>query len=177
MVNIWFEPHSTTTDNEAGLASGWNDIDLSDLGREQVFQPVERSRERGIEAIFSSDLQRAVKSAVPTADELDIPIYIDRRLRECNYGDLTQASKQDVDSQKVQRISETFPNGESYEDCMERMKLFLDWLKANFDGKTVMIVGHRATQYGLEHHIHGKSIEECVTEPWTYKPGWLYELQ
>ena len=58
---------------------------------------------------------------------------------------------------------------------MDRMKDFLDWLKDNFDEKTVMVIGHRATQYGLEHHIKGKDIETCVTEPWSWQPGWTYK--
>ncbi len=177
MITIWFEAHATTTDNEAHLASGWNDVDLSELGREQALQPVERSKKRNIQVIFCSDLQRAVKTAVPTAEVLRIPIYADNRLRECNYGDYTQKPKEKMDSQKINRITDPFPNGESYEDCMKRMKDFLDYLKQNFDGKTVMIVGHRATQYGLEHWIKGKTIEQCLTEPWTYQPGWEYELK
>ena len=176
MIKIWFEPHATTTDNEAHLASGWNDIDLSELGVEQTFQPIERSKERGIEVIFTSDLQRAVKTGVPTANEMRIPLYVDQRLRECNYGDLTQKPKGEIDAMKPDVVSTPFPGGESYEDCMKRMGDFLEYLKQNFDGKTVMIIGHRATQYGLEHHILGKSILQCVTDPWAYQPGFEYTL-
>jgi broad specificity phosphatase PhoE len=177
MITIWFEPHSTTTDNEANLASGWNDIDLSKMGVEQTLQPVERSRERGIEIIFVSDLQRAIKTGAPTAKELRVPMYVDERLRECDYGDLTQAPKTEVEAQKVERISDPFPNGESYEQVAARMKSFIDYLKENFDGKTVMIVGHRGTHYGLDHWILQKPLEECVAEKFVYQPGWKYELK
>jgi len=176
MITIWFESHATTTDNEAKLASGWNDVDLSELGKGQTMQPIERSQHRNIQVIFTSDLQRAVKTGVPTANKMGIPIYIDNRLRECNYGDFSQSPKKQVDEQKAQRISVPFPNGESYEDCMKRMGDFLQYLRKNFEGKTVMIIGHRATQYGLEHHILGKTLQQCVTEPWTYQPGWKYEV-
>ena len=67
MITIIFEPHSTTTDNEAKLSSGWNDVELSELGVRQCVELLERSRDRGLDAIFTSDLQRAYKSAVPTA--------------------------------------------------------------------------------------------------------------
>ncbi len=175
-IKIWFEPHSTTTDNEAHLASGWNDVDLSELGIKQCIELLERSLSRELDAIFTSDLQRAVKSAVPTADELHIPIYVDRRLRECDYGDLTQKPKAEVDAEKPKRISTPFPNGESYQQTAKRMKEFLDYLEANFDGKTVMVIGHRATQHGLEHWINGKSLLQCVTEQWSWQPGWEYTL-
>src|SRR5260221_14249228 len=118
-VEIIFEPHSTTTDNEADLASGWNDVDLSNLGVKQCFELVERNRDRNLDAIFCSDLQRAVKSAVPSSNELHIPIYTDSRLRECNYGDLTKHQKDEVNDQKKDHIDTPFPNGESYQQCMD----------------------------------------------------------
>jgi len=176
MIKIIFEAHSTTTDNEAHLSSGWNDIDLSSLGVRQCEELKERSLNRKLDVIFTSDLQRAVKSAVPTANELHIPIYVDWRLRECDYGSLTQAPKAEVEAQKKDRINEPFPDGESYQQCMDRMKEFLDWLKANFDGKTVMIIGHRATHYGLEHFIKGVPLDKVVGEQFVWQPGWEYEL-
>jgi len=83
----------------------------------------------------------------------------------------------EVSEQKIQRIKEPFPNGESYEQVADRMKSFLDWLRKNFEGKTVLIIGHRATHYGLDHWIAGKPLKECVTEEFTWQPGWKYELK
>lgn len=176
MVTIIFEAHSTTIDNEAHRASGWVDVDLSELGRKQCIELKDRYKDAQIDAIFTSDLQRAVKSGVPLATELKIGLYPDERLRECNYGELDGGDKSVVDEQKKDRINKPFPSGESYEGCMKRMGGFLDYLRANFDGKTVMVIGHRATQYGLEHHINGKDILTCVTEPWAWQPGWTYQL-
>ncbi len=177
MIKIWFEPHSITTDNEADLASGWNDVDLSEEGRKRLHdQWPPRYQERKVDIIFSSDLQRAYKCGALVSNQCRIPMYVDARLRECDYGDLTQAPKSEVDSQKAERISQPFPGGESYQQCADRIKDFLDWLKTNFDGKTVVIIGHRATQYGLEHHLKSKDLKTCVTEPWAYQPGWQYEL-
>jgi len=177
MIKIIFEAHSTTLDNEAKLSSGWNDVDLSELGMRQSQELKDRYESIDIDVIFSSDLQRAVKTAVPLAADKHIPIYPDVRLRECNYGDLTQAPKHEVDTQKADRIDQPFPGGESYQQCADRIKDFLEWLKASFDGKTVVIIGHRATQYGLEHHLKGKDLKTCVTEPWAYQQGWEYELK
>lgn len=178
MIKIWFEPHSITTDNEEGLASGWNDVDLSEEGVRRLHEQwPPRYKERNIDVIFASDMQRSYKCGALISAQNRIPMYVDQRLRECDYGDFTQKSKDEVNGQKDKRIDTPFPNGESYEDCIKRMKDFLAWLKHNFDGATVMIVGHRATQYGLEYWINGKDIKSCVTEPWSYQPGWEYELK
>lgn len=175
MVNIIFEAHGTTFDNEAHKSSGHFDVELSPLGVQQSKEMGERYEGQNFDAIFCSDLQRAYKSAeIGFGDKY--PIIKDSRLRECDYGVLTQHDSEEVEAQKIKRISEPFPNGESYEECIKRMKEFLDELKQNYDNKKVMIIGHRATQYGLEHWINGKPLEELVSTKFTWQPGWTYEL-
>jgi broad specificity phosphatase PhoE len=44
MIIIIFEAHATTLDNEAGLASGHNDVALSELGVKQAKEHGERMR-------------------------------------------------------------------------------------------------------------------------------------
>lgn len=57
------------------------------------------------------------------------------------------------------------------------MKSFLKDLLKNYDGKRVMIIGHRATQYGLEHCIEGVPLEKAISTPWRWQPGWIYKLE
>lgn len=177
MVKIYFEPHSTTTDNEANIASGWKDVALSELGLKQSKELGERSRERNLEAVFCSDLIRAVKSAEIAFADTSIPIVSDVRLRECNYGDFDGGPKSVVDNQKVERIKIPFPNGESYEQTTVRVADFLSDLKKDYDGKTVMIIGHRATQYGLENIINKMPLDVIIPAPWKWQPGWVYILE
>ena len=176
MIKIIFEAHSTTTDNEARLASGHNDIELSELGLHQSKQLGERYTGEKIDAIFCSDMQRAYKTA-EIAFGTTIPIIKDARLRECDYGDLTQSPKDLVDAEKPNRIITPFPNGESYEQTCARVRDFLEDLQQGYDGKTIMIIGHRATQYGLENGINRIPIKETVTARWSWQPGWIYMLE
>ena len=175
MIAIIFEAHGTTFDNEAHLASGHNDVALSPLGEQQSREMGERYKYDHFDAIFCSDLQRAYKSAeIGFGDKWSI--IKDKRLRECDYGDLTQHPSEEVDKEKLQRISIPFPNGESYEQTTSRIKSFLDDLKKNYDGKKVMIIGHRATQFGLENIINGVSLEHLITTKFKWQPGWEYEI-
>lgn len=176
MVTIIFEAHSTTYDNEAHLSSGWNDVDLSELGLKQSKELGERYKDEKFGAIYCSDLLRSYKTAEIAFGNRGFEIIRDGRLRECNYGDLTQHASHEVDEQKIKRIHEPFPNGESYEQTTKRMKEFLDDLLENYDERTVMIIGHRATQYGLENIILGKTLEEIISTPWKWQPGWKYLL-
>lgn len=176
MIKIIFESHATTFDNEAKKASGWYDVGLSELGVKQAQELAERCSSRNLDAIFCSDTQRAVRTAMPTANKLHVPVYVDWRLRECNYGTFEHHPSEEVEKEKVKRVNTPFPDGESYQDCMNRMKDFLDWLKTDFEGQTVMIIGHRATHWGLDHFIKNLPIEDCVTQKLIWQPGWEYEL-
>ena len=62
-VQLLFETHATTLDNEAGLASGHFDVDLSATGEEQARRLGERRRDDQLAAVFSSDLRRAFRTA------------------------------------------------------------------------------------------------------------------
>ena len=177
MITIWFEAHATSLDNEANIASGWNDVDLSERGKREALELSMRCRTRGIDALFTSDMQRAVKTALPLSEKIGIPITKDARLRECDYGDMTQHPKKDVDAVKMTHISNPFSNGESYQDCMLRMHEFMEDLRKNYDGKTVLIIGHRATHYGIENFVLHKPLDECIGEHWKWQPGWKYKLK
>jgi broad specificity phosphatase PhoE len=175
MITIIFEAHGTTFDNEDHLSSGHNDVALSPLGEQQSKEMGERYANDHFDAIFCSDLQRAYKSAeIGFGDKW--PIIKDARLRECDYGDFTQCSHEEVDRQKPLRISDPFPNGESYIQTTARMKSFLEDLLRNYSGKRVMIIGHRATQYGLDNLINQVPLEQLVSSHFRWQPGWTYEL-
>lgn len=176
MVTIIFEAHGTTTDNEKHVASGWADVELSELGIKQSQEMGERYKNDHFDAIFCSDLQRSYKSAeIAFGDKF--PIIRDKRLNECDYGDLTQHPSEEVDLEKPKRITKTFPHGESYFQTSARIKEFLEYLLKEYDGKRVMIIGHRATQYGLEHIINNVPLPYLVSSKFVWQPGWKYILK
>lgn len=173
-MKIYFAAHSTTTDNEKEIASGWKDVELSDLGVEQSKEMGERFKDIKIDLICTSDLRRAIDT-VKIAFGDKIPIVIDKRLRELNYGDLNGAPSGTVHSMVMGAIKEPFPNGESCEQAMIRLHEFYNELKEKYWDKTILVVGHRATQYGLD-TMTGKSIEECLSVPFKWQPYWEYNI-
>ena len=176
MITIIFEAHGTSYDNEEKRASGWGGVGLSELGKKQSKELGERYKDEHLDTVFCSDLRRAVETAEMAFSGRDIPIIQDVRLRECDYGDWTGRSSEEVEIEKASRISKPFPGGESYEDTAKRMKSFLEDLLKDYDGKKVVIIGHRATQYGLENWIKGVPLKEAVTTTWQWQPGWTYRL-
>lgn len=177
MIRIIFESHGTTSDNEAGLSSGWYDVGLSELGKKQAKELGERYKKNNFDIIFCSDLQRSHKTAEIAFKGKNILIVKDRRLRECDYGDLTRRPSEELEPAKKRYITKPFPNGESYKQTTKRMKDFLKDLLKNHDGKKVLVIGHRATQYGLEYFINKIGLEKAVTASWKWQPGWTYLLK
>ena len=175
MLTLIFEAHGTTFDNEAHISSGHFDVDLSPLGIKQSKEMGERYQDDHFETIYCSDLKRSYMSA-EIAFGSRFPIVKDSLLRECDYGDYTQQPSNIVDQEKMRRITTPFPNGESYEDTVVRMKSFLEDVFKKSNNRRVMIIGHRATQYALEHLINGIPLEQIIPAPWKWQPGWKYEL-
>lgn len=179
-VNITYFVHGTTTDNEKGISSGWFDVELSEKGIQQSIDLKEQTKEKKFDLVFTSDLQRAVRSAELAWGGI-YPITQDARLRECNYGELNAASSEIVEPmQEEECITNRFPNGESYEDVKARVADFLEFLKKNYDGKSIAIVGHKAPQLSLDVLIKGKTWEQALAEDWrktkSWQPGWSYVL-
>jgi broad specificity phosphatase PhoE len=81
-VTIVFETHATSIDNEAGIASGHHDADLSALGVRQARELGARHAGRDLAAVWCSDLRRSYRTAEIAFGRRDVPIVRDRRLRE-----------------------------------------------------------------------------------------------
>lgn len=174
-MEIIFESHSTTLDNAAGQAAGWYDVALSELGEEQARQLGERRVGEHFDTIFCSDLQRSYMTAKLAFGDT-FKIVQDARLRECNYGDLSRAPKSTIDSMKSGCIDNPYPGGESWQQAADRVQEFLQELQGRGDLSRVLIIGHRATQYGLEAYCNGVSVREIALASWQYQPGWRYEI-
>jgi len=177
MVTIIFEAHGTTVDNEAKRASGHNDCPLSALGEEQARELGKRYKNEELAAIFCSDLARSYRTAEIAFAGRDVRIIQDARLRECDYGDLTGSPSEIIEQERPRRVHEPFPNGESYEQAAARMKSFLNSLFPEYHGKQILVIGHRATQYGLMHWVDVIPLFESVEAPWSWQPGWVYCLK
>lgn len=168
-----FETHATSFDNEAGLASGWFDVDLSPRGEREALELGRRHTGREVSVVFTSDLWRSWRTA-DIAFGGRVPVVRDFRLRECDFGQLTRRPQPEIERLRTEHLSAPFPGGESYRDVAERVRACLEEILGENDG-TVVIVGHRATCFSLEHLLRGVPLADAVAAPWAWQPGWRYE--
>jgi len=173
-IAVVFETHATSDDNEAGVAAGWLPGRLSPTGRAQAAELGRRRRRDGIDAVFASDLRRAVETAEIAFAGAGVPLLLDWRLRECDYGELNGAPRAVVHGDRVRYLDAPYPGGESWRAAVERVGRFVDDLPLRWAGKRVLVVGHIATRWAFEQRLNGKALEELVAEDFRWRPGWVY---
>jgi broad specificity phosphatase PhoE len=176
-VEIVYETHSISVDNEQGVATGWLDGELSVRGRKLARELGKRRASDGIVAVYSSDLRRAVETAELALGGSAIPIRLDWRLRECDYGELNGAPLSRFEGEPPRRIDVPYPGGESYRDVVARVRAFLEELPAEVDGSRILVIGHAATRWSLQHLLEGTPLEDVVGAPFRWQPGWEYVLR
>ena len=174
MIDLWFEAHAQTYHNAADLASGHYDVALTAQGREYA-QSVLRARyaDQHFDTVFTSDTQRAYDTACLIFADRALPILQDARLRECDYGDFEGRPRAEMEAARRSAICTPFPHGESYVQVAERMRRFLAQLAAEHDGQRVMLVGHGATLWMLEHWLQARPLAAVVgifpERPWRFR--------
>jgi broad specificity phosphatase PhoE len=172
VLELIYETHATTLDNEAGVATGWLPGELSETGREQALEL--GARRRDVDAVFTSDLGRALETVAIAFFDADVPIFHDWRLREVDYGALNGAPVEELEMAK--HIEVPFPGGESYRDVVARIGSFVEDLRRAWDGKRVLVVSHAAPRWALQHLREGPQLEDLVGAPFDWQPGWVFKL-
>jgi broad specificity phosphatase PhoE len=173
-VEVVFETHSVSEDNERGVATGWLPGRLSPRGRELAAELGRRRRDDGLSVVFVSDLLRAVETAEIAFAGSPLAIVRDARLRECDYGEWNGTPE--PIRMRLEHLRVPHPGGESWAQAVARVRGFLRELRRERDGERVLVIDHMATRWALEAEVHGRSLEELVGERFDWQPGWEYVL-
>lgn len=174
-TTIVFETHALSEDNERGVASGWAHSRLSERGRRLAGELGERRRNDGIAVVFSSDLRRAVETTEIAFPSGRPPVLLDWRLRECDYGDRNGTSADAHVRDRARYLDQPYPGGESWRQAIARVARWLDDLNLRWAGARVLVVGHVATRWALDHHLDGVPLETLVATDFAWQEGWEYE--
>ncbi len=180
MVTITYFVHGTTTDNEKKLATGWLPGELSETGKQQARELGKQVADQIFDALFCSDLERAIASAKLGFGDTYQAIQ-DERLRECNYGDLNGEDESVVKTNMAAHIARPFPNGESYKDAQKRLASFVAFLQENYTGNHIAIKAHQGPQLALDVVLRGRTWRQAIDEDWrkrkAWQSGWEYKVE
>jgi broad specificity phosphatase PhoE len=159
-MKIYIIRHGETALNAKGVMQGRIDEPLNENGRNLAALTGRGMQGIRFDACISSPLSRALETAELVLRESgnDLPIRIDDRLLEMDFGD--------IDAKKITEMGEEsmsffmapfqfpgFPNGESIRGLCERTQPFLKELIAKDDGKTYLISTHGCAMRAMTNYL------------------------
>lgn len=171
--------HGRTAWNKARY-TGWEDIPLDAVGKQQAEAMMQALSDREINGIYSSPLQRAFGTVSPLAEARQLTISISDRIKEINFGQWQGAFKADRKSKVyLHHQYDPFPGGESLFDLYQRAGEFVAALKDDFAaGRHLLIAGHFLINKMLYAMLCKIPFEELRNKV-KYKPenGSLFEMK
>ncbi len=150
MSRLLLVRHGITEFNSARRFMGYSDVELSAAGYRQVERLRSRLADDKIDAVYSSDLSRALVTAEIISSEHKLDIVTCPELREVNYGNVEGLTFEEI-KRLYPEVAESianfslrlkFPGGEDFEEFIERTNKFLDKLKRHTPSQTILIVSH-----------------------------------
>ena len=156
--------HAQSAWNAEGRWQGWADPPLSDLGRRQSHAAAMTlsRRERPVDVVVASDLERAVATAAVFTRVLGLgPVEVEAGLRERDVGDFTGLTRAEIEARwpgMVGSFVQTSPpGGETADQVLGRALPAIHRVAARHPGRDVLVVSHGGVIRNLEHHLGGEA--------------------
>ncbi len=162
-MRLFLVRHGQTANNVEARCQGWVDVELDEVGQAQAEAVASYFGPRNLDAIFTSDLCRAVATATPTSLLKGIDLEQTELLRERSLGELENApitALRNAFDDEIRRTGESRyrarPMGvESAYDVMARVIEFTKLLPE----KDVAVFTHGMTEEVLLCHLIGAPVE------------------
>ena len=151
MSRLLLVRHGVTEFNSSRRYAGHKDVELSLVGYQQAERLRGRLVDDKIDAVYSSDLRRALVTAEIISSGHKVDIVTCPELREIDYGNTEGLTFAEM-SRLYPEVAESFvnsslrleyPGGESLEELAERVGKFPGKLKGSTPSQTILIVSHR----------------------------------
>lgn len=171
MTTVIVVRHGESLSNLNKTFTGQWDVPLTELGHIQARNTAEFLKDYHIDAIYSSDLTRAIQTAQPTADQRDLTIVPDARLREIHGGDWqgrpgAVIAEMYPESHTVWKkdIENSCPGGvESYRQVSARMHEFFEEILKKHRGECVAVFSHALALHTMAQDWIGKDKDPWMT--------------
>jgi glutamate-1-semialdehyde 2,1-aminomutase len=153
MTEIIIIRHGETEWNQTGRFQGHSDVPLSETGRAQAEALGRNLALDHVDAIYASDLIRAMETAAPLAARFGLTVMSDPLLRELNFGAWEGRSFSDVNAENPDAMKQFYndperadiPHSEPFPDFQKRVAGRVRAIAAEQRGKRVVIVSHGAS--------------------------------
>ena len=173
MGRILLVRHGQSSTNQARIFTGQLDYDLSPLGYRQAECAMDYiAAHDAVEAIYASDLLRAVHTAQPLAERLHLPIVPMPAFREINAGAWQGQKFTDLMEDAAYALWQhdighcACPGGESVAQLAERVYTALTALARKHDGQTILLATHATPIRTLQCTLLHRPLAEMKDVQW-----------
>ncbi|WP_062213445.1 histidine phosphatase family protein [Streptomyces sp. NBRC 109706] len=137
----------TVWHRENRYAGSRSDPDLTERGLRQVGTLAAGARAAGVDAVVSSALRRAVRTAEPAARAVGVELQRVPELREVDFGELEGRTRAEADPERVRRfladpVAHPFPGAEPPVEAAARVSAALRSVAERHPESTVLVVAH-----------------------------------
>lgn len=156
---IYVARHGQTQYNVDGKICGHADIELTEVGYAQAEELAQlvSDLEQPITKIYVSPLRRAQETARIINEKVSVPIEVEPRLIEMDFGQYDGLPIETPEFQKVRvEFSLPLPDGESIMDVAGRVYPLLAELEQS--DEDVLLVCHNALIRVIDNYFHGKTM-------------------
>lgn len=174
---LYVARHGQTVWNAQNKVCGITDVDLTEKGIEQAKTLAYLVESQNISLILSSPLRRAVDTSKIVANICNIPIEIDQRLIEQNYGIYEGVDrKNEAFLNNKRNFAYKYPNGESMMQVAYRVYGLIDEIRYKYQKDNILIISHGGVCRIINTYFKDMTNEEFFN--YTLKNGVLekYEL-
>jgi alpha-ribazole phosphatase len=152
LTKVIFIRHGQTEWNVTGRYQGQSDVQLSEEGCQQAVKLAENFPVDRVDAIYASDLQRAMVTAETIAKQFGLPVQAEPAFRELSFGEWEGLTYQQIVDKWEDAMANflqhpdilEIPGGESFPAVQKRAVTRLNELVKEHDGQTIVVVAHGA---------------------------------
>lgn len=173
-TKLYLIRHGQSAGNASGRFGGHSPTPLSELGEQQAKLTAQALAKENIDAIYSSDLFRAVKTAEPLSELLSLPITKTDSFRERHVGVLEgltfdeskQQHPKDYYALINRQVNHVITNGESYRQLLRRATASLKEIFQIHRGERVAIFSHTGAICYMTLYLMGAINRKTKQTPW-----------
>lgn len=174
VTKLYLVRHGQSAGNAEGRFGGHSPTPLSELGFQQARLTAQTLAKEKIDAIYTSDLLRAVQTAEPLAEMLGLPIIKTAAFRERHVGVLEgltfdeskAAFPKDYYALVHRHVHHVITKGESYRQLLRRATGELKEILRNHQGEKVVIYSHTGAICFLTLYLMGAINRHTKQTPW-----------
>jgi broad specificity phosphatase PhoE len=151
MTTLLLARHGESDWNRSKRWQGFADRPLTDLGRQQAQELADRLDDTELDAVYSSDLQRARETAEAVARRRGLEVKTTADLREVDVGSWSGLTRAEAEARFPEAYArwlqggEGWEDGESYDQLRDRVVRAIWHIAAGHEGGRVLVVAHGGT--------------------------------